>query len=271
MPKHHRLHIVGSTPRSGTTLTFELITACFEIAPFGAHEISLFIRPARINGPYCSKMPTDLVHAARLLPWDPGLHVLYTLRDPRDAVVSRHGTHPDRYWCDFPIWRRNQRLFAKLGDHPRAMRIRYEDLVTDPDAAQAAIAARFPFLRTVHVFSAYEKVSRPSQDALHALGGVRRISTGSIGSWRQNKPRLAQQIKENPDLPAAVIAAGYEADDSWLAELGGVIPDGGKSVRTEAREATRGAGPLYAVQRLSRRLGSLGDEARYVLGLGPRL
>ena len=71
-----RIHIVGSSPRSGTTLMFELLTACFEIDKFGRHEVSLFRYPARPEGAFASKKPTDFVHVCRLMRWDPMLYVI---------------------------------------------------------------------------------------------------------------------------------------------------------------------------------------------------
>lgn len=142
-----RLHIVGSSPRSGTTLLFELISACFDIEKIGDHEVSLFHAPRGVTGPMVSKKPTDLVHASRVLRWDKNLHVIYMQRDPRDIIVSEHGSRPGEYWCDFDVWRRNQRFRDKLGQHPRLFECRYETLVCNPDAEQERLAKAFPFLR----------------------------------------------------------------------------------------------------------------------------
>ena len=121
MPVVPRIHVVGSSPRSGTTLMFELLVSCFDIDRFGTHEISLFEHPMPSpRRPYASKQPTDFIHVCRLLRWDPALHVIYMQRDPRDVIVSQHGGYPGRYWCDFDIWRRNQVLLPRLAGQPRA-------------------------------------------------------------------------------------------------------------------------------------------------------
>lgn len=260
-----RIHVVGSSPRSGTTLMFELLTSCFEIGKFGDHEISLFSYPDQPRGPYASKKPTDFVHVCRLMRWDPRLYVIYMQRDPRDVIISRHNKHPDRYWCDFDVWQRNQALLPRLAGHPRFLECRYEDLVADPDRVQAELAQRFAFLRQVHPFSEFHKVGQSSQAAQLALNGIRKVSSDSVGKWRGNLPRVAAQMRRFPDMAQQVVAVGYESDPSWAAVLSGVEPDRSESVRGEL-DVLRGKGRAARVAlRLRRRLGTLADEARYVI------
>jgi hypothetical protein len=260
-----RIHVVGSSPRSGTTLIFELLVSCFDIARFGDHEVSLFARPDPLpSGPWASKKPTDFIHVCRVMRWDPNLYVIYMQRDPRDVVVSQHGSQPGRYWCDFDIWRRNQMLLHRLEGNPRFHVCRYEDLVTDPDRVQAELQARFPFLRTVHAFSHFDKVARSSTAAQLALKGVRKVSADSIGKWRENLPRLAAQVRAFPDLAGYVMRAGYEADTSWLSRLDGVMPDASESVRAERDELRGLSRPAHAFRRVSRRLWSLRAELSYI-------
>jgi len=266
-----RIHVVGSSPRSGTTLMFELLTSCFDIEKFGEHEISLFSYPARPGRAFASKRPTDFIHVCRLMRWDPMLHAIYMQRDPRDVVTSRHNKHPDRYWCDFGVWRHNEQLRPRLTGHPRLFECRYEDLATDPDRVQAQLQARFAFLRRLHAFSEFDRVSQSSAAAQRAMNGVRQVSTASIGKWRQNLPRLAEQVERFPDLPQWVEKAGYEPDLSWTALLAGVPPDRSESARRE-RNALRGSGPVTRAAKQSlRRMGTMLDEVRYVFGLHNRI
>ena len=247
-----------------------MLTACFDIDKFGDHEISLFERPARPARNYASKKPTDMVHVARVLKWDRGLHCLFMDRDPRDVVVSQHGSRPGEYWCDYPIWARNQCLVAGLRGHPRVHVCRYEDLVRDPDRAQAAIAAAFPFLLQRHAFSEFEKVSQSSDAAQLALKGVRAISDKSVGAWRQDLPRVAAQLRDHPNMAQGVVEAGYAEDASWVAAVEGVVPSEATSVRVSdgrLHGPMHGKGPLARrVARIRRRLGTLAQEGRYVLG-----
>jgi hypothetical protein len=246
---------------------FELITSCFEVEKFGEHEISLFSYPARPGRVFVSKKPTDFIHVCRVMRWDPMLHVIYMQRDPRDVVTSRHNKHPDRYWCDFGVWRYNEDLLPRLSGHPRLYECRYEDLVTDPDRIQSELQGRFGFLKPRHAFSEFDRVTNSSDAARRAMNGVRQISTASIGKWRQNLPRLAGQIQRFPDLPRRVVAAGYETDLAWTGLLADVEPDRADSARRE-HNALRGSGAVRRhAQRTLRRMGTLVDEIRYVCGL----
>ncbi|NVO28002.1 sulfotransferase domain-containing protein [Donghicola sp. C2-DW-16] len=263
---HPRIHVVGSSPRSGTTLLFELLTSCFEIEKFGDHEVSLFHAPREVSGPYASKKPTDLVHATRVIRWDKALHVIYMQRDPRDIVVSEHGSRRGEYWCDFNVWQHNQRLVPKISDNARFYECRYENLVRDPDAEQARIAAAFPFLRMKHRFSEFEQVSKTSDQANLALKGVRAISSASVGTWRKNLPRVAAQLIAHPEMAEAVVSAGYASDTRWTESIQGITPDHRESVRA-LHNVLRGKGPAaLAAARILRRSRSFRDELLYALG-----
>ena len=270
VPRRHvpRIHVVGSSPRSGTTLMFELLVSCFEIDRWGAHEISLFDRPETVpERPYASKQPTDFIHVCRVLRWDPGLHVIYMQRDPRDVVVSQHGSRPGRYWGDFDIWRRNQDLLPRLAGHQRFFLCRYEDMVRDPDAVQHRLQQHFGFLQPTHRFSRFDEVSHSSATAQLALNGVRKISASSIGKWRADLPRLAAQLQAFPDLPDYLVKAGYEPDRAWLAALAGVAPNMAESVRSEFNLLRGKSWPEKAVLRVLRRLSTLRQELRYISGV----
>lgn len=266
MARPPRIHVVGSSPRSGTTLLFELLCACFDIEKFGDHEVSLFEAPPNPAGPYASKKPTDFIHVTRVMRWDPSLHVIYMQRDPRDVVVSEHGTQKGEYWCDFLIWKRNQDLLPRLAGHPRFYECRYEDLVTDPDAEQARIVGAFTFLRQIHRFSEFDKVSQSSEAAQFALKGVRKISPKSVGSWKANLPRIAAQLEEYPAMAAAVVEAGYADDEGWADACAGVEPDKRESVRGRNRALRGLSGRKLALARYRRRLGTFWDELLYALG-----
>ena len=268
MPVVPRIHVVGSSPRSGTTLMFEMLVSCFDIDRFGTHEISLFEHPMPSpRRPYASKQPTDFIHVCRVLRWDPALHVIYMQRDPRDAVVSQHGGYPGRYWCDFDIWRRNQLLLPRLAGQPRFFLCSYEDLVRDPDRVQRRLQQHFPFLQPIHRFSRFDEVSHSSQTAQLALNGVRKISASDIGKWRADLPRLAAQLRAFPDLPEYLIKAGYAADRSWLSALAGVTPNPAESVRSELNPLRGKSWPEKAVLRVRRRLSTLRQELRYIAGV----
>ncbi|QXP87012.1 sulfotransferase [Methylococcus capsulatus] len=222
----HRIHIVGCSPRSGTTLLNELMVTCFEIGGFAEHEQSIYKPYDYRDEILLTKYPLQTTVVAPFLAVDPDLWVIYLLRDPRDAISSRsHRKDTQRYWSNLGLWRELHGAATKLMSHPRFITIRYEDLVTAPDAVQRELMARLPFLELRHPFSEFHRHARPSRDSLDALGSLRPIDSGSIGNWRRHKPHLVAQMAKYGDLSKLLIELGYEKDDSWLAELEGVSPD----------------------------------------------
>ncbi len=147
-----RLHIVGC-PRSGTTLLMELVSTCFESAGFCEHELSIFAPIETVDGVYLSKQPNDIKQLRHIFPADPQLHVIYMSRDPRAVITSKHRENPGQYFCNYRVWRECETAAESYRDTPRFLRLRYEDLVTDPDQVQRQIGERFDFLRQLHLFS----------------------------------------------------------------------------------------------------------------------
>lgn len=220
-----RIHIVGAG-RSGTTLMFHLLVNGFEVDGYSPREQSVINVPNPLaSGIYCSKDPRDTRIARLLLRCDPGLWMVFMLRDPRDVIVSRYGKRPDLYWIDVPVWRQAQAVAKRAANHPRFMVVRYENLVTRPDDVQAQLTRWMPSLTVKAPFSQYHLTAEPSKQSLRAMGGLRPVSIGSIGAWRAHKPRIVGQMSLYGSLAQELIELGYEPDDSWLESLVGVEPD----------------------------------------------
>jgi hypothetical protein len=233
MPR--RIHIVGSSPRTGTTLLVELMLAGFVIDHSSEHERSIFQPAPPEVDLYLSKLPRDALVAARVLDVDPDLWILHMVRDPRDVVVSRHIQRPDRFWTTLRIWHRYRKAVLRAEGHPRFLTLRYEDLVQNPDDVQKKISEFMPFLEQRHSFSSFHRFSAPSGATIDALGGVRPISNDSIGRWREALPRLKAQLERHGSIDADLRGLGYETSDDWKRVLEPVVPDNGTSVLPEAR------------------------------------
>jgi len=220
-----RIHIVGCGPRSGTTLMFEIMKACFEIDHYGGHESAIHAWPERDAKVFLTKRPMDIMVVEPALRWMPALHVIYMIRDPRDMCVSKHGSDPGRYWSSLTYWKTYTPFGKRLEGHPRFIPVRYEDLVSDPDSIQALLMKRLPFLVMRCPFSNFHRVAEPSAPALLALKGMRPVSSARVGTWRRHLPRIAAQMALHGPLTESLIEYGYENDDSWEAELVGIEPD----------------------------------------------
>lgn len=213
------IHIVGCSPRSGTTLLQELMVTCFEIDHFCEHERSLFKEEIHQDGITCTKHPREILYVGGALRVNRNLHVIYIVRDPRDVIVSRHANSPGLYFTGLDFYLRADRYAAKLADHSRFVVVRYEDLVKSPDAMQEYIEQRLPFLKRKHRFSEFHLYAEVSTDSSQALNGVRAPSAEGIGKWRHHLPRVSAQFKKFPDGVEVLIRHGYEPDVEWARGL----------------------------------------------------
>jgi hypothetical protein len=227
-----RIHIIGMSPRTGTTLLAECMSACFDIDASEEHEAEVTELRRNVNV-YLTKSPGDIMAVDARLRFDPHFYVICMMRDPRDVVVSRHGKLPDRYWAPLRLWKGRLPALRKLMRYPRFLLVRYEDLVSDPDSVQAKIQEHIPFLKRKAPFSAFHKVASPSQASLQALNDVRAITTSSTGRWREHLPRIAGQLQQHGSITNELIEFGYEKDASWLKLVEGVAPDLTPSATTE--------------------------------------
>jgi hypothetical protein len=219
-----RLHVVGCH-RSGTTLIFEMLTACFRHDAHCTHEESIFNPSERSGtGLYFSKKPSDITHIQRIFFADPELYLIYMLRDPRSVITSIHPSRPDLYFSSFERWQRYQAAAGSLQRHPRFLQIRYEDLVVNPDRTQQVISDRFTFLQSQHEFSEFEKYSTASEPAVVSLSGLRPVSDRQINSWHRHLPRIRFQLDKSPHMADRLVECGYEKNHDWLNLLDGVEP-----------------------------------------------
>ena len=209
-----RLHIVGC-PRSGTTLMMELMVTCFEKSGYCDHEMSLFEEPEGSPELFYSKQPSDIKFLQHVYPKDPELYVLYMVRDPRSVITSIHGSRPDEYFCNFRAWKACADAAKNYAGDSRFLKIRYEDLVNDPDAVQMEIMQKFGFLNKLHQFSEYEKKAKPSGESLTAMSGLRAVDASRVTGWRAHLSRVKAELLKNPSMTEALIDNGYESDDRW--------------------------------------------------------
>ena len=233
--KGKRIHIVGSGPRTGTTLLTEVMKVCFSFDKSCGHEASIY-KSNRSFGKYktlLTKQPAELLTVRWPLYFDPDLYVICIIRDPRDMVCSFHGDIPDKYWCSLRYLHLFKPIYNKLLHHPRILFIKYEDFVENPDHVQQLILNRFPFLQYVHPFSEYHLWSRPSESSVKAMKEARPIESSTIGNWKNHLPRIKQQIQIHGDISDDLIDLGYETDKKWLNTLENVEAQNFPTIKRE--------------------------------------
>lgn len=222
---YKQIHIVGCSPRSGTTLLYEMMSACCQFDRLYGHETRFNRTSASEGQTLLTKRPKDTQFMPKVLSSVPDFWVIYCLRDPRDVVVSKHRIAGDKYYSNLRLWKEQHAFAQKMQGHKRFITVRYEDLVRDPDAVQGQIQAQIPWLKCLHPFSDYHQHATLSPQSERAMHGLRSINTDSIGRWHDNLPRIAGQMERHGDISNLLIECGYESDTSWLSELAGVEPD----------------------------------------------
>ncbi len=197
----------------------EQISACFDNDGRCEHESSIF-DPVDIAGDlYISKQPNDIKQLRHIFHRDDRLHVIYLVRDPRSVITSKRREAANQYFCNYRIWRECEEAATFYEGHSRFLRLRYEDLVADPDGQQVRIQEKFAFLRQQRLFSEFHRFARPSNAAQQALSGLRPVDQGSLAKWRQHLPRIADQYRHHPELADDLVRLGYEQDRGWLKAL----------------------------------------------------
>jgi hypothetical protein len=231
-----RVHIVGLSPRTGTTLMMELMAHCFRFDAVADHELSILDVPDIEVGRFCSKHPTELEISMKVLERNPELWIICMVRDPRDIISSKHKKMPDCYWTNLRLWNREFKRYLQFRKSDRFIEVRYEDLVSKPDRIQEMLKERIPFLEQKERFSDFHQVAKPGQKAADALGGIREISTSSVGNWRNHLPRVKAQLEIHGDITDSLIDLGYESDAGWKSCLDDVEPDNGKGNISDAEQ-----------------------------------
>ena len=203
----------------------EAMAVCFDIDHHTQHEDRIFVAPPKEGNAFLTKAPRDILVVGPLLIVNPNLYVICMVRDPRDAIVSKHGKNRDNYWVGLGFWKAYSTRWKRLHRHPRFITVKYEDFVSDPDRVQGALSARMPFLRVKRPFSCFHEVAKPSKASQEAMGEARPIAPKSVGAWRDHLPRVAGQIRRHGSIADDLIEFGYETDDAWMKLLEGVEPD----------------------------------------------
>lgn len=240
----NQAHIVGISPRSGTTLMAELMLHCFDFDAWADHELPVYFAPEASVETLCTKKPSDIEFAARAMKARQSLWIVCMIRDPRDIVVSRHRNVPDKYYANLGIVLGRMKHLRRVQEHKRFAGVKYEDLVSDPDRTQTHLKLRFPFLRQTAHFSEFHSIAMPTESSVAALNGVRPISTTSIGRWRKHLPRIRAQVDRYPEIVDVLVELGYEKDDQWMRDLDSIVADNGPSHFEDLRSR-----PLLKVRR----------------------
>lgn len=248
--------VICGFPRSGTSLLYNMLAAALPDFARDAFEASALASIWRFED-RLSKLPLDVLRMEELARCNvhaKTLHVIAPLRDPRDLVTSVHPNVPNDYFIGWeasyrvglgeagapqpvmPGIGRIESALQALARDPRfdLVRVRYEDLVRNPDAVERRLAEHLGLAFQVHLADFHREGERlPYRyDASHLRSGAdptlareeAPLDVSRIGRWREpaHRERIRDQFGEHPELLTLVRAWGYEEDDVWFAAYAGV-------------------------------------------------
>jgi len=219
-----RVHIVGISPRSGTSLMALAMSYCCNVDLTSSKEENIFrYEPdPRKRGILLTKNPQDIRVVKPSLRVDPNLYVICMIRDPRDCTVSTHGSCSNKYWVSMKVWRDNKMIYDELKNLPKVINVKYEKLVKSPDHVQSELVDKVPFLEKKYLFSNYHNIAENSDYYRSSLGRVRPIKPDSVGKWKKHLPRVKEQIEKHPEIIDYITQMGYENSISWVEKIGSV-------------------------------------------------
>lgn len=220
-----RIHIIGASSRTGTTLLLEVMKNCFDIDKYSEHEDRLFTRAKGSSKIFLTKFPKDAAIISPSLYLDPDLFVICMIRDPRDVICSIHHNVPNNYYVGLKYWKYFIHKIEKLQKHTRFISIKYEFFVSNPDEVQNMIMEKMPFLNKKKAFSKYHEEADISELSEKALNKIRPISPTSVGKWKNHKSRVAGQLVLHGQITDYLIKYEYEKNNDWLNVLKGHEPD----------------------------------------------
>jgi hypothetical protein len=157
------------------------------------------------------KYPSRAKELTRLLECE-DLGCIYMMRDPRDVLVSKFFRRPKIYHVSPQRWLNTAIIAKNLIDHPRVLQVKYENLLTNPEEVQNAIAERFN-LEILHPFSeCYKYFDATDADNIKAMKGARPLDPSRIGNWQNNETTVKYvntTLKFNPHLVTLMNFHGY--------------------------------------------------------------
>ena len=219
--------VICGFPRTGSTLLQLMVESCLPgVRGFDGEVRALDVagRALRGAGVLVTKRPDDVaeIAAIRAACRAAGTRPVFVamVRDPADCLTSVHKAYPATrgYYLSPERWASVYAAIRAVEGDPDVLVLRYEDLVTDPAAAEARItealgvAASRPFARW------HEAASARARDSMTegALGGLRSLDAGGIGrgAGPEHAERLAEVEAALPQLGEMRARFGYERADA---------------------------------------------------------
>jgi protein-tyrosine sulfotransferase len=181
---------------------------------------------------WCDKTPRNVRNIPRILHAFPNARFIHVVRDGRDVACSlrRHPKETVRHGRVVPNtvdrppaegakrWVADTSLGLAFKDHPRCFELRYERLVTEPEATLRELCA---FIVEDFDPVMLDPSKAPADDPrfLNNPNAAEPISARSVGRWKKD---LSPDERAGVERVAGelLIATGYAADAGWVADPG---------------------------------------------------
>lgn len=185
-----RIYIMGCG-RSGTWLLTGIMST-FEDVYLLAHEgpatrFADFTAEERVH---VTKRDNVAFGWINLIPQE--IKILAIVRHPFDVLTSHNPNNSRKYHVPPLRWNLEMQALRWLVDtrRPGTLIVRYEDLVTNPNGVQKAIAEFFKLRVRIPAID-YERTFNAPQIATTAMHGMRRPDVHSIGRWKRDPASVA--------------------------------------------------------------------------------
>lgn len=199
MKLYQRILICGAA-RQGNTLLMNLLGTGFRHVRILSGEQVPERGASRPGRMLVGKRPGSIVGIRQLVKeWDLG--IIFTIRDPRDVVTSRHTD--GEYWRRPGQWAERAGLVRQYREHPRAMVVRFERLIRQPEQVQEEIGQKFHLSPWRPFSECHQHFDGADAEGIHAMHGARPFDRSRIGHWCETdeKRRLvADALRETPDM-----------------------------------------------------------------------
>ncbi|MEE4238586.1 MAG: sulfotransferase [Anderseniella sp.] len=240
--KQQHLVVLGFA-RSGATMLFSMISSTIQDTVTMKKEVSAGQTRHMYHPRICTERPRDvfdILDIEKTMPFR-DFKIVCVVRDPRDLVSSKQDlTVPFQYFqgMDYLMFREGnvlsysdpgisamyERIRQLLG-RDNVLLVRYEDILSDPEAVKDQIAAfsGFSFEGRFSDFHT-KKISTPLEEALN---GSRPVEEKDVPGWMKPErlERAMQQLKMYPEMEDMIAQLGYQPTTEMLDEAGIRAPE----------------------------------------------
>ena len=173
---------------------------------------------------WADKTPANVKCIGFVFKHFPRAKFVHVIRDGRDTCCSvlawsrrAHGDHPLDIRSAAATWAHWVRLGREWADHPHTIEVRYEDLVTAPEATLRPLLTSLDLAWCPDVLAHHDRLqaNRPDLSQAHLAGVSRPVYETSVGRWREDLTLDDRRVVEEIAGPV-LRELGYTDSPDWV-------------------------------------------------------